>query len=720
MFVPPLKVHICWFAADADLRCAAIALELYEFLHRPLNDDPVLRPGLEIPVEIGRDLRSLLVALDAPSPEPPAGMRVVIALLDEAAYFDEGARTTVRDALARWHMQRQDSVFLPVLLHAPWSAELALGADDALAGIVVPAGPVQPWTLPADIGVVIGRALLRQLEGTALPRPRVFVSHAKSDGSTLAYKIADYLHADTRVDDWIDRSDVQRGEALAEQLAKATSDGVVLVMRTDRYSESPWCAMELLSAKRAQVPILTLLAGELGEPAALAYGGNHRTMVWRPGREAEVIGRCVQAWLHGHHFDAYAKAALALAGLPADSIVMPRRPELLDVVALTPGRRMIIHPDPPLTESEAALLRTSRPGVRLATPTTLLGRVLNAQDPSPPLTGTTIALSLSVAPELPAVDAGVVGTGRTQQHLDDVLYAIVLATLNSGAAIAYGGDFRAHQGYALKLSELLRSRRRLGANGSAQLLCFLDKRTRAGDASERIEFTPVSVDTPVSLSADVPVPVRDAIWHLAMRERMAERSHARILLGGKTSPRRSDDDKNGYLGAWPGVLEEAWRTLRRNAPLFVVGGFGGCAGVIGEMLRTGSSPPCSSARPTPRTMRFVSCVTGSTAFATRSRTMRSPCARRARCSTCRDSRTCWRAGARSRARTLSIPTRAGRTSSPTRRTCSCSLPSTRPRSLIWSSTDFVDDRRPPRRCSKWRFTTAISPRRQTWMRTPSR
>ena len=41
VFVPPLKVHICWFESG-DSRCAAIARNIYEFLHRPLSDDPVL------------------------------------------------------------------------------------------------------------------------------------------------------------------------------------------------------------------------------------------------------------------------------------------------------------------------------------------------------------------------------------------------------------------------------------------------------------------------------------------------------------------------------------------------------------------------------------------------------------------------------------------------------------------------------------------------------
>src|SRR5262245_27588542 len=101
-FVPPFKVHICWFENPAtDPRCAAIASELYEFLHRPLNDDVVLRPGIEIPVEYGRNLADLLEALPACAGAActdqacrehdriePARVRLVIVLVDAAAFVN--------------------------------------------------------------------------------------------------------------------------------------------------------------------------------------------------------------------------------------------------------------------------------------------------------------------------------------------------------------------------------------------------------------------------------------------------------------------------------------------------------------------------------------------------------------------------------------------------------------------------------------------------------
>lgn len=592
-FVAPFKVHVCWFASADDPRCPTLARELYEYLHRPLEDDFVLRPGVEIPVEVGRELGGLLARLDATGPtrEPEVATRLVIALLDGGAFDDPAARKTMELATARWTDARRDEIFLPILLDPRWAGTLQQSGTRTLLGIDLP-DPCPPWHVPTEVGIVAGRALLRRLHDAQPPRATVFISYARADGTTLAKRLAAFMHADTRVVPWLDSSATDRGEELGRQLEAAASDGVLLVVRTDRYSESPWCGLELLAGKRARVPIVTLLAGDHGEPSTSAYGGNHRTMTWRDGREPEIVARCVQAWLHGHYFRQYAAAALALAGLPADAEILTRRPELLDIADGGATRRLIVHPDPPLTDAEATVLRTARPSVRLATPTTLFGRVLLARDPEPPLCGMTVAYSLSGSEELPRFDRAISkGTGLTDRHLQDVLNSIVVATVHSGSRIAYGGDFR-RAGFSQVLSDLLRSRRRLGGEAGTQLRCYLRPYRQdpcTTEAKREIEYTPEQVPMPAGVPQNADDEIQSNAWHLALRERMAQTTEARIVLGGKITP-RSTTEPDGYRGPWPGVLEEAYRTLRQKCGLFVVGGFGGAAGSIARMLRTGTIP----------------------------------------------------------------------------------------------------------------------------------
>lgn len=86
----------------------------------------------------------------------------------------------------------------------------------------------------------------------------------------------------------------------------------------------------------------------------------------------------------------------------------------------------------------------------------------------------------------------------------------------------------------------------------------------------------------------VPAPVRDvgvAVRKVdaadqqrslsAMRRYTAEIATARVVVGGKVA---------GFAGEMPGVAEEAAATLRAARPLYVAGGFGGAATLVGSIV----------------------------------------------------------------------------------------------------------------------------------------
>lgn len=50
---------------------------------------------------------------------------------------------------------------------------------------------------------------------------------------------------------------------------------------------------------------------------------------------------------------------------------------------------------------------------------------------------------------------------------------------------------------------------------------------------------------------------------------------ARVVIGGKTS---------GYWGRFPGILEEILLAIQSRKPVYVIGGFGGTATAVGEIL----------------------------------------------------------------------------------------------------------------------------------------
>ena len=68
-----------------------------------------------------------------------------------------------------------------------------------------------------------------------------------------------------------------------------------------------------------------------------------------------------------------------------------------------------------------------------------------------------------------------------------------------------------------------------------------------------------------------------------MRRVMEKHVAARVVLGGQADP-RIEKDGEGYGGRYPGVVEEAWRSLQQGNPLYVAGGFGGAAGLVADLL----------------------------------------------------------------------------------------------------------------------------------------
>jgi hypothetical protein len=200
------------------------------------------------------------------------------------------------------------------------------------------------------------------------------------------------------------------------------------------------------------------------------------------------------------------------------------------------------------------------------------------------LDGSCIALSISESPDLAVM-------GLAKEHLEDAMTEIARHLMACGATLAYGGDLR--QG------------------GFTELLFEIVNRYRANKDSDKILVSnylawPVHVSmdegairtwqdalqglarlvlltengNEIALADRGPAkaPPGEDEWKrglTAMRETMASHSRARIVLGGQTAK---------YRGRLPGIAEEALIQMTRKAPLYVLGGFGGCARDLASLM----------------------------------------------------------------------------------------------------------------------------------------
>lgn len=200
------------------------------------------------------------------------------------------------------------------------------------------------------------------------------------------------------------------------------------------------------------------------------------------------------------------------------------------------------------------------------------------------LDGHTIALSISNSPDL-----AVLGLGK--EHLEDAMTEIARHLIACGATLAYGGDLR-EGGFTELLFEIV-NRYRSNKDGDRLLVSnYLAWPVHASISADQIEKWQFALEglarlvllnstgSEISLS-ERPAGAADvderqwAEGLTAMRNTVASNIKARIALGGQTTK---------YKGRLPGIAEEALIQIDRKAPLFILGGFGGCSFDIARVM----------------------------------------------------------------------------------------------------------------------------------------
>ena len=201
-------------------------------------------------------------------------------------------------------------------------------------------------------------------------------------------------------------------------------------------------------------------------------------------------------------------------------------------------------------------------------------------------TSTAVGISVSESPDLQAL-------GLSAGHLRDAMAEIALYVLASGKSLAYGGDLRQH-GFTELLAELVgRYRNHPRHRGtiivtdylawpvhirmtSNELVAF----SAEHEAAARLVFLAgngerLAWEQRLKLPAHEPDDNEWAKGLTAMRTVMCTDIRARVVLGGRVT---------GYKGVMPGIAEETYLSLQAGQPVFVLGGFGGCARDIAETM----------------------------------------------------------------------------------------------------------------------------------------
>ena len=317
---PPLTVHVFWSREGNQALRHEVARALFEFLCRPLDGNVVVKPGVGIPVHVGGSAEYVTGLVQDAVTDLGLNQPCVVAvpLLESEAKSDPAFCRAI-DALLKsgGDAGRPRVLVLPVLLDSSWSIpdDLAPCRSAARAPKARKAQRVVE-----EVSVGICHFLMDRANPAARRRVKIFVSHAKHDlrgTNHLAERLRDHINK-TELKTFFDASDVARGRSVGQQLDDAQQEAVFLSVRTDAYSESPYCLDEVLTAKRHGVPIVSVQALSQTERRSLTYGGNAFTYVSRAGKDelATITAICLQAWLRHLHFHHAAPGIFRMRNLP--------------------------------------------------------------------------------------------------------------------------------------------------------------------------------------------------------------------------------------------------------------------------------------------------------------------------------------------------------------------------------------------------------------------
>jgi hypothetical protein len=197
------------------------------------------------------------------------------------------------------------------------------------------------------------------------------------------------------------------------------------------------------------------------------------------------------------------------------------------------------------------------------------------------LSGKRIAISISGRQEMESLGFGTM-------HLEDAIKEFARYLLAAGANLVYGGDLR-QGGMAEHLIEMVKryeSREKKVGYRIESYLAWPNYLSlpvkKEASLKNVVKFHKIAPPEDLPLQTDAinnPDTIENKYFLsrclTRMREQMNANTNARIFLGGKTQ---------GFLGKYPGIVEEASLALSKQIPMYLAGAFGGATKAIIDAL----------------------------------------------------------------------------------------------------------------------------------------
>jgi SLOG cluster2/TIR domain len=594
----PLQIHVIWHP-DSDQTCLPLAEKLYVALNR----DPIqpFTSGVGIPVFFRSAGADPIAPKGVPAPilVPENQYDLRLALITADLLLDRAWSRYVTDNLAEVASKRDRATMLVCGKLLPNSSVLAQVMDfkDPGAGEVI----LQQVLLQA-CRLITQRQPSSNGENVGAAPLKLFLSHTKRDplGRKIAVAVKEHLDGMT-VDRFFDEVSIQPGDDIGSTLKRSIADSALVAIRTDGYVGSPWCRKEVALAKQARRPMAVLDALVDREARSSPFLVNLPSIrldvnkfeadnvdpndkKLQLDRITNFVGLEVLRFLHAERqLDLLQQQGL----VDQNAILLPRQPELRDVAVLLGDNvqsHTFVHPDPVLSAEEAEQYTAYK--ADFTTPTSVWTKRLK---------GLPLGISVSLGDPVEERARGL----SSVLHLQDATRIIARQALAAGATLVYGGalDMKAGKPGQLTeaLFEMVGAYNRSGLMSAPPLVNYAawpwTEEVDNDWLAARLEMLEVERGSrPADLQDPDPKPGPGKFLRLAetpygryvlarslsaMREKLVAHTDARVILGGAP---------HTFRGIIPGIIEEALLTIRKERPLYIMGGFGGAAGLVAKAI----------------------------------------------------------------------------------------------------------------------------------------
>lgn len=427
--------------------------------------------------------------------------------------------------------------------------------------------------------------IIRFIIGKKLTKLKIFISHSKKDenkiGQKRAIEFRDYIRSKTKLDSFLDASDILDGLDFEDQIKTnaAGEQSLLVILNSNTYSEREWCQKEVLLAKSYKIPAIaiSILDGEVKR--SFPYISNIPYIRFNDNW-GNILVLILRTALDQYCQAQYLENLRKEMEEPYRSTfqILPFSPEAYSYVYDELASN-IIYPEPPLTKDELDVLKKiAGKEKQFLTPMQLLAQTVN-------LKGKSVAISVSEAQ-----NSDVLGYGTDM--IRDLTIELSRHLLIAGANMVYGGDLR-KGGYTELFSDMSLQYKNYQGNVDRETFFFRNyfawpihlsftKEMKLYYANSRVK--PVFVECPEEYKGDKYKPIAPvnnennyiyALSLLKMRKQMETDTDARVILGGRTS---------GFSGFMPGVIEEFVQAVKVGHPIYLLGGFGGAASIITSLI----------------------------------------------------------------------------------------------------------------------------------------